>query len=90
MDCTTSSTFDNHPYYLNAVFVSIFPAIVILISIAFWGTIALVRKNSTFLTHYLVASVIVVLFLFHPIIFRTMISIFSCTEIDGDWWLLEE
>jgi hypothetical protein len=38
-----------------------------------------------------VTTIIVVLFLAHPNIVKTMFSVFSCQEIDsGEWWILED
>ena len=38
----------------------------------------------------LVSTVIVVLFLIHPTVVKVMLSVFSCTRIEEDWWLTDE
>ena len=57
----------------------------------FWSVMAIIRKRKEYLSHQLVSTIIVVLFLIHPQIVKTMIALFSCTEIEkNDWWLQDE
>ena len=63
------------------------PFLVIILSALFWALIAVIKKRREYLTKYLVSTIIIVLFLIHPNIVRAMLSLFSCTEIEGDQWL---
>ena len=80
-----------HPYYSKAVIVSLLPFLVILVSIIFWTVVALLRKRKDYVNRQMVSTIIIVLLLIHPTVVKTMIALFSCTEINpNEWWLTDE
>ena len=70
---------------------ALLPFIAIILSLIYWAIAALVRKRISYLKQQLVSTTIIVMSLIHPGLVKTMISLFSCTEIDsGEWWLTDE
>jgi hypothetical protein len=69
---------------------AILPIIIIAVSTTVWGAIAAVKRNKSYLVNHLVSTIVIVLFLSHPTILRTMLSCFACEEIEsGEGWLIE-
>lgn len=62
----------------------------ILTGAAVWGLIALNQGSISVLKNQLVTTIIVLFFLAHPIIVKTMFSTFSCMDIDGKYFLYED
>ena len=58
--------------------------------ILFWSILSLIKRSMRYMTGELVSSIIVVLFMIHPNVVKNMLTIFSCTQIEGEWWLIDE
>jgi len=56
----------------------------------FWGMIAMKRHSIEVLKNQLVTTIIVLFFLAHPILVKTMFASFACMEIDGSFYLYED
>jgi len=66
------------------------PIIVVIILILFWFVVSKIDKLS--LSHYVgkfMSSLIVVLFLVHPNIAKSMFLAFNCIEVDGVYRMKE-
>ena len=58
--------------------------------VCFWLVIAIRERSTNVLKNQLVSTVIVLFFLAHPVIVKTMFSAFSCMDIDGTAYLYED
>lgn len=77
-------------YFCKLIFFVFLPIVIFIVSFIYWGIMALVKENIGYIRTQLVATLIIVMFIAHPNILKTMLSPFACKEIDPDeYWLLE-
>lgn len=70
-------------FHQKLVIICALPIAIVVIATAFWLTMALIKKSPSMMKRELVSTIIVVLFLSHPLIVQTMFKAFSCMEIDS-------
>ncbi len=77
-------------FFEKLIIFGLLPLIVALLCLVFWFTIALIRKRpfKEFLSKY-ISTLIVVLFLVHPDIAKSMFLTFNCLEVDGVYRMKE-
>ena len=64
------------------------PPVIVAISALFWAIKSVIKGKWTYMKYELVATIIVVTFLFHPEILRYIMSAFACQEInENEYWL---
>ena len=79
------------PYYSKVLILALLPVLIIIVSVVFWASAALIKRRKEYMNVQLVSTIIIVLLLIHPNVIKTMTALFSCTEIDNDeWWLTDE
>ncbi|CAG9330610.1 unnamed protein product [Blepharisma stoltei] len=91
-DCFLDTGQGNDQVYFNKLIImSIIPAIIGLISILFWGSVAIYRKTLNSFKNDLISTIVILLFLFHPNLVKSMFAVFSCRQIDeGEYWLVQD
>ena len=60
-----------------------------IVTFIFWLGYSIIKKNFWYLKYEFVATIVILFFLIHPILIKSMFSAFSCQEIDeGELWLV--
>ena len=91
MNCFMQEMFTLNVFFQLLILFAVLPPIILVVCSLFWTTKSLIKKNWSYMKYELVASIIVVMFLFHPNISRYMMSAFACTEIDAnEYWLVAD
>ncbi|CAG9330615.1 unnamed protein product [Blepharisma stoltei] len=81
---------NNQVYFSKLVIMSIIPIIIAIISILFWGSVAIYKKTLTSFKNDLTSTIVILLFLYHPNLVKSMFAMFSCREIEeGEYWLID-
>ncbi|CAG9311412.1 unnamed protein product [Blepharisma stoltei] len=90
-DCfLDSGNGQNDIYFKKLVIMAAVPIFIGFCSLLFWSLIALHRHDRSSFKNNLVSTIVILLFLFHPNLVKTMFSVFSCREIDsGEYWLVD-
>ncbi|CAG9330612.1 unnamed protein product [Blepharisma stoltei] len=91
-DCFLDTGQGNDQVYFNKLIImSIIPTIIALVSIIFWGSVAIYKKTLKSFKNDLISTIVILLFLFHPNLVKSMFAVFSCREIDaGEYWLVQD
>ncbi|CAG9330614.1 unnamed protein product [Blepharisma stoltei] len=81
---------NNQVYFSKLVIMSIIPIIIAIISVLFWGSVAIYKKTLTSFKNDLTSTIVILLFLYHPNLVKSMFAMFSCREIEeGEYWLID-
>ena len=75
--------------YAKLVIMTFLPCLLAGVAVAFWGIFACCKKDKSVLKKELITTLCVLFFLIHPTITRLMFAMFSCIEIEGESWLIE-
>ena len=70
------STLDT--YFQTLILFALLPVIILFVCGMFWTIKSLIKRDIYYLKNDLAASIIIVMFLFHPQILRNMMSAFAC------------
>ena len=62
---------------------AVLPPIIIGLSSCFWLVVAFIKGRMDYVYNQNVASIIILLFLFHPDIVKVSSMMFQCTEVDN-------
>jgi len=88
-ECVNSSSIKH--IFVKEMFMAFLPIGIILISLSFWGIVALVKKNTDYLKQHFVCTLILLLLTLHPNILNTSFNIMSCKLMENDtWWLIAD
>lgn len=93
VDCYIASNgkADSKVFYTKLVVFVVMPVILLAFALAFWMFYAFYRHNYTFLKNEFVGTFVILFFLVHPNIIKSLFSAFSCEEIDpGEFWLVND
>ncbi|CAG9309797.1 unnamed protein product [Blepharisma stoltei] len=76
-------------YYNKLIFMSLLPILVAILCLLAWCLIKCKKRNFRNLWNDYVSTCIILLFLLHPNIVKTMFGSFNCKQInDGEYWLV--
>ena len=78
IECLMEEILSLDTYFSQLILFAILPFIILIICSMFWALKSLINKQWAYMRNELVASIIIVMFLFHPQILRYMMSAFSC------------
>ena len=78
IECLMEDILRLDTYFSQLILFAILPFIILIICSMFWALKSLINKQWAYMRNELVASIIIVMFLFHPQILRYMMSAFSC------------
>ena len=88
-DDETADDSAEYVYYQKIVLMSLLPIFIALGSAAFWIPYAIGKKTIHFIKEELVMTIVVLIFIAHPNITKSMFSVFSCTEIvEDEYWIV--
>ncbi|CAG9326025.1 unnamed protein product [Blepharisma stoltei] len=77
-------------YFNKLILMSLIPIVIGLISLLFWGTMAIYKRSAKTFKNDLISTIVILLFLFHPNLVKAMFGVFSCRELDsGEYWLVD-
>jgi hypothetical protein len=86
----TNHNYTEDIYYTKLVINALLPIGIIIACTIIWGIISGYKYSTKYLKQELVASIIILLFLAHSSIVKSMFSTFNCMELDpGEYWLLD-
>ena len=60
-----------------------------LAAFAFWSLVAVVKSKLDVVKYELVGTIVILFFLIHPMLVKNFFNVFSCREIHGQLWLVE-
>ena len=90
MDCLLQELVSLDTYFQQLIMFTVLPVITVIICTLFWTLKSFINRKWTQNLEKLVASIIIVMFLFHPEILRYTLSAFACSEIDAnEYWLVK-
>jgi hypothetical protein len=76
------------PEFIKLITMAVVPFTVIVVSCLVWGVVALYRRSFANVRNELTTTLLVLLFMIHPNVVKSMFSAFSCLEVDpGELWL---
>jgi hypothetical protein len=76
------------PEFIKLIVMAVIPFNVIIVSCLVWGVVALYRRSLANVRNELATTLLVLAFMTHPNIVKSMFSAFSCFEVDpGELWL---
>jgi hypothetical protein len=76
------------PEFIKLIAMAVIPFNVIIVSCIVWGIVALYKRSLANVRNELVTTLLVLLFMIHPNVVKSMFSAFSCLEVDpGELWL---
>jgi hypothetical protein len=79
---------EEKPEFIKLIMMAVVPFIVIVVSCLVWGAVALYKRSFANVRSELSTTLLVLLFMIHPNIVKSMFSAFSCLEVDpGELWL---
>ncbi|MEE4248133.1 MAG: hypothetical protein V2I33_22295 [Kangiellaceae bacterium] len=91
MDCMIEKTSSVEPFYQKVAGMASLPFIIMIASLIVWGVVSWAKRSIRYIAQHCVSTIIVVMFLFHPVVLRTLFSCFACVEIEsGEYWLEDE
>ncbi|CAG9312607.1 unnamed protein product [Blepharisma stoltei] len=75
-------------YFRTLIVVAVIPVSMIILSLSFWAIFKWIKKAYKNFWDDFISTCIILLFLIHPNIVKTMFASMNCTEInDGEYWL---
>jgi len=84
--CLTDTLSSKESFYMNTIFIATLPFGLISVAAAIWLCVRLFKRVEHFKAKFL-CSVTVLVFNVLPQVTKTMFSLFSCEDIEGDYWL---
>jgi hypothetical protein len=92
LDCYLEDDSDENSYrkvyFQKLIFISLVPFFLCFLSISFWTVIVFAKGKTKNFARHVMATIVVLMFLAHPSLTKTMFGVFSCIEIDkGETWL---
>ncbi|CAG9318584.1 unnamed protein product [Blepharisma stoltei] len=75
-------------YFRTLIIVALIPVFMVILSLFFWLVFKCIKKSKSTFWDDFISTCIILLFLIHPNIVKTMFASMNCTEInDGEYWL---
>ncbi len=92
IDCLLYDNYDNVSlsdiYFIKIICMALLPLFQICIALIIWGSIALYKQTTKIISQEFVSSVIILLFVTHPILVKFLFSSISCKELEpGEYWV---
>lgn len=84
LDCFLQDVYARH------VVVSLTPLMQIGVSCLFWGGVALVRRNWSYVRDHNLSTIMSLMLLLHSTIASSVFSLFACRHLDNGTWLQED
>ena len=88
-DCLLYESYSHEDaYYYKVAFTAVLPIGLVLVITALWGALALWKHKPVYMSREYAATLVIVFFMIHPNLVKTLFSLFSCREINaGEYWL---
>jgi len=93
VDCfldSSESTSSGAVIYNKLVVMAVIPFFLAIASVAAWAFIYIYRRYENFPKDSLIATIVILLFLAHPTLTKYLFNIFTCMDIDGQLYLLQQ
>ena len=89
-DCIVQEITAKSVYYTKIQAQALIPAGLLVLAACVWAAISICSKVSNIL-HKVVASLVMILFILHPSLTKSMFSLYSCKELrPGELWLVAD
>ena len=83
--------FNEREIYLKLVFLTVLPAVLMLVSGVVWGVVAYVKQSYRYLTEHAVCTAIVVVLTLHSNILSATLAMVACQRMEsGSVWLIAD
>ena len=90
VDCIMQDFSSKSVYYTKLQSTALIPAGLLFLAIIVWSGISLCSRIAS-IWHKVVASLVMILFIMHPSLTKTMFALYSCKEIKpGELWLVAD
>lgn len=77
-------------YFNKLILMSLIPIVIAVAVLIFWVALGVFKKSFKNFQNDFVSTLVILLFLIHPNLVKTMFGAFSCKEIDpGEFWLTD-
>lgn len=70
-------------YYIKLIIYALLPLILSLAAFTFWFIYSGIKKTRQHLRHYLISTIVILLFMVHSDITKKMFASFNCYSVDG-------
>jgi hypothetical protein len=76
--------------FRKLIIMAVIPVFLAFISVVIWAVIAVYKHYDEFPKDNTIATMVILLFLAHPTLTKYLFNIFTCMEIDGQTYLLQQ
>ena len=77
-------------YYTKLVVASLIPVFLGLLAVATWSLYSFFKRKYKYMRIHLLATLVILFFLLHPSVVKTLFSSMNCVELEDDEYWLEE
>mmetsp|Transcript_16966 Transcript_16966/g.30530 ORF Transcript_16966/g.30530 Transcript_16966/m.30530 type:complete len:1496 (+) Transcript_16966:1585-6072(+) len=85
-NCFFKDNDSKETFYLNLIIATFLPCLLVSLALVAWSLIKLWRNVANF-KYKVLCSMTVLIFIVHPQVTKTMFSVYSCEEVDGEYWI---